>query len=97
MNAAAAIWLAGLLVVVLLVVPLLLLLVFRLVRAAWSIEHYFACSLEAAKGIAQHTADIAELKRTIEIAGPILNVAASISERSGAIKDLLLERAGKGA
>jgi|GEM_PF-1258364 len=87
------IWGITLLIIVVAVVPIVLTLVYRLTGAAWRIERYFARILQAAAGIADNTSNIKALTDSIGVAGPILEVAASIDSHCAGIENLLIGRA----
>ncbi|MDQ6823546.1 MAG: hypothetical protein M3Z07_03525 [Candidatus Eremiobacteraeota bacterium] len=90
------IWGLTLLIIVVAVVPIVLTLVYRLIGASWRIERYLAKTLAAAGGIAANTSNIKALTDTIGVAGPILEVAASIDSHCAAIENLLISRATAG-
>lgn len=93
----AVLWIWGitLLVIALVIVPLAILLLHRTLRNARSIEHYLAGMREAGTGVAGNTAAIPALDQTIETAGAMGGVAASLERRSGAIAGILARRAGR--
>lgn len=66
-----ALWWTVLAVALLVVVPLAVYLLHRTWRAARMIERYTADTLAAARGVAEHTASIPALDRTVEAAGPL--------------------------
>lgn len=98
MDAVQIIWLATLLVVVVVIVPLAIVLLHRTLRAAISIRRYLDEMLAAGVGIAGHTASIAALDETIQVAGAMVGVAGGIKSHSGTIATVLAARAaGEGA
>ncbi len=86
-------WIAlGLTVVV--IVPTALVLLHRTWRAARNIQRYSAEALEAAGGIADHTALLPALDATIAGAGPILEHTDAIRQLTAAAGGILRTRAG---
>jgi len=96
-TAALVIWGATLLIVALVIVPLAVALLQRTLKAARRIEGYLAEMRAAGAGIARHTGAIPALDQTIEAAGAMAPVAASLEQRSAAIAGILAERAGRSA
>jgi hypothetical protein len=94
-TAALVIWGMTLLVIALIIVPLAIALLHRTLSAARSIEHYLAQMAEAGSGVAGNTASIPVLDQTIETAGAMAGVAASLELRSATIAGILAERAGE--
>lgn len=66
-----ALWWTTLALAVLVVVPLAVYLLHRTWRAARLIERYTAETLAAAAGVAEHTAAVPALDRTVEAAGTL--------------------------
>ena len=93
-EAVFTIWWAGLLVTLLIFVPLSVHLLHRTWRAARSIERYAADALEAAGGIASHTAHIPALDTTVAVAGEMLETAVAVDAKLATVADVLAERAG---
>lgn len=85
-------WWLLLAVAVFVVLPLLVYLLHRALNAARGIERNFAATLEAAKGVAGNTANIAALNDAIAVAGRILETAGRIEEHSGTIESALSAR-----
>lgn len=99
MDAVQTVWLVTLLIVMVVIVPLAVALLHRTLVAARSIRRYLDEMLAAGVGIAGHTASIAALDDTIQVAGSMVQVAGSIKSHSGTIASVLAERAaasGKG-
>jgi len=96
LSAVEWIWGVTLVIIVVAVVPIVLALVYRLIGASWRIERYLSKTLAAAAGIAENTSNIKALTDTIAVAGPILEVAASIDSHCSAIENLLISRATAG-
>ena len=94
-TAALMIWGITLLIVALVIVPLATLLLHRTLAAARSIESYLAQMAEAGGGVARNTGAIPALDQTIETAGAMAGVAASLEHRSGTIAGILAGRAGR--
>lgn len=91
-------WDLLLFVVIAIVVPLVLYRAAGLVLAARAIRTHFETTLTAAAGIAANTAPTTPaLDQTIEVAGSILGVAADLDAHSGAIENLLAQRAAQRA
>jgi hypothetical protein len=96
--AAQVLWDLLLLVVIAVVVPLVLFRAVRLIKAARAIRTHFETTLTAAAGIVANTAPTTPaLDQTIEVAGGILAVAADLDAHSGAIENLLTQRAATGS
>lgn len=91
------IWALLLVLAILVVLPLTVFLLYRTLRAARSIERYFAEMLAAGAGIAENTNHIKALEETIQVATTILSVAGSINDHSETIKTTLAARAGRTA
>lgn len=87
-------WWIALGLTVLVIVPLAVTLLARAVRAARMIRRFTAETLEAAGGIAGHTAAIPALDETVAAAGPILEKTGRIREAAEALERSLRERAG---
>lgn len=94
-TAALVTWGMTLLVIALIIVPLATLLLHRTLMAARSIESYLAEMAQAGMGVAVNTASIPALDQTIETAGAMAGVAASLELRSATIAGILAERAGE--
>lgn len=88
------IWWIGLLTTLIVFVPLAVVLLHRLWQAARSIQIYAREALEAAGGIAGHTAQIGALDETIRVASDILNTAGAIEKKLNAATGILARRAG---
>jgi len=95
-TAALVIWGVTLLIIALVIVPLAIVLLQRTLTAARSIERYLAEMAQAGTGIAGNTAAIPALDRTIETAGVMAGVAASLERRSANLARILAGRAAKG-
>ncbi len=91
------IWGVALLVIALVIVPVAILLLRRALHAARSIETYLDEMRAAGAGIAANTAAIPALDKTIEIAGAMGKVAASLDRHAGAIAGILAARARSGS
>lgn len=94
-TAALVIWGMTLLVIALIIVPLAIALLHRTLTAARSIESYLGEMAQAGMGVAGNTASIPALDQTIETAGAMAGVAASLEHRSAAIAGVLAERASR--
>lgn len=93
-TAVLVLWWIALALTVLLIVPLAVTLLARAYRAARSIRRFTAETLEAAQGIADHTAAIPALDDTVAAAGPILEKTERLRDGSAALERTLRERAG---
>jgi hypothetical protein len=94
-TAALVIWGITLLLIALVILPLAIALLQRTLSAARSIETYLAEMSAAGMGVAGNTAAIPALDQTVETAGAMAGVAASLEQRSAAIAAILAERAAR--
>lgn len=92
-HAVYTIWWTGLIVTLVIFVPLSVYLLHRTWLAARSIQRYAAEALQAAAGIASHTANIKALDETIETAGGMLPVAGAVASKLDTIATVLAQRA----
>ena len=92
-QAVYVIWAILLAISVLVVLPLVVYLLHRTLRAAQSIERYFAEMATAGVGIAENTSHVKALEDTIAVATTILSVAGNINDHSETIKRTLAGRA----
>lgn len=92
--ASQILWDIALFLVIAVIVPLVLFRAAALVRAARAIAIEFKVTLAAAGGVARNTQPTAAaLDQTIQTAGAILGTAGQINEHTGAIENLLRQRA----
>lgn len=91
-GAVYVLWIIAL-VLVLLVVPIAVYYLHRLLTDGLRIKRYTAEMLTAGLGIAGNTQHISALEDTISVATGILTTAGAINEHSGAIENLLANRA----
>lgn len=84
-------WIAVALTVVV-IVPAALYLLHRTWRAARSIRRFTAETLAAGAGIAEHTAKVPALDRTVELAGPVAEKAGRIRRATAELADVLHQR-----
>ena len=87
------IWAGGLALTLLVFVPLSVVLLYRLWRAARSIQLYARDALAAAAGIAGNTAQLGALDQTIQSASVILTTASAIEHKLNGATALLARRA----
>lgn len=85
-------WWIALALTVLVIVPVVLRLLHRAWRAATEIRVYTAETLDAARGIAEHTGRIGALDATIEGAGPVLEKSAAIRDAVAELERVLRRR-----
>lgn len=85
-------WWIALALTVLVIVPVALGLLHRARTAATDIRIFTAETLEAAKGIAGHTARIDALDATIEAAGPLVEKADAIESATAELERVLERR-----
>lgn len=88
-------WTAGL-VGVAAMLPMIVYSLHHLLKVAGRIEQNAADALAAGAGIAGHTAQIAALDQTLDVAGAMVAAAGRIERTTGAMGDLLASRAGRG-
>jgi hypothetical protein len=93
-DAVHTIWAIGLAVTLVVLVPLAVYLLHRTWRAARSIQRYAEEALEAAGGIARHTAQLGALDATIAAAGQVLESAGAVERRLDALAAVLERRSG---
>lgn len=93
-TAVLVLWWVALGLTVLVIVPLAVTLLARAFRAARSIRRFTAETLQAARGIAGHTAAIPALEDTVAAAGPILEKTERLRDAAAALERTLRERAG---
>lgn len=94
-TGALVVWAVTLLLIALVIVPLAIALLQRTLNAAHSIETYLAEMRQAGMGVAGNTAAIPALDQTIETAGAMAQVTASLEHRSAAVAGTLAERAAR--
>ena len=82
-----------LLLVIVLALPFIVMALQQTLRAARSIERYFAEMLTAGLGIAGNTGNIVALQDTINVAGGLLSTAGEILSHTDVIKTTLATRA----
>lgn len=87
-----ALWWIALALTVLVIVPVALWLLHRARVAATDIRTFTAETLEAAGGIAGHTARIEALDATIEAAGPLIEKADAIEAATAELERVLESR-----
>lgn len=85
-------WWIALALAVLVIVPVALWLLHRARKAATDIRIFTAETLDAAKGIADHTAEIGALDATIEAAGPLVEKAGAIESATAELEHALERR-----
>lgn len=88
-------WLAAVALTLLVFVPLAVYSLFRLVRAARSIQRYAREAVAPAQAIAAHTAALPALDGTIAVATDILAAAGAVAEKLDAIATVLESRASR--
>lgn len=93
METVYTLWWILLLLTLLIIVPLVIYLLHRTLRAARSIERYFAEMATAGVGIAGNVSHVKALESTIAVASGILGVAGGINAKAEIIKKTLLGRA----
>ncbi len=93
---AYVIWGGTLLVILVVIVPLAVFLLHRTLTAAWSIHRYMSDMLAAGVGIAENTSSIPALNDTIAVATDMVNTAKSLEDHSGALGEVLAQRAARG-
>ena len=86
-------WKIGLVLTFVVFIPLAVYLLHATFRAARSIERYAHDTLEAAGGIATHTAAIPALDDTIAVATYILEATEAVEAKLATIADVLGQRA----
>lgn len=96
-EAVFTIWRVTLVLVVLVAVPIVVFMLHSTWRAARSIELYARQALEAARGIASNTRDVAALDTTASVGGEMLETAGAVTTKLERAADTLAARAGKGA
>jgi hypothetical protein len=91
-DAVYTIWWIGLIVTLVVFVPVAVYSLHRTWRAARSIRHYAAETLQAAAGIARNTANIRALDSTIEVAGELLGTAGAVASKLDTVAGVLEQR-----
>lgn len=93
-TAVLVLWWIALGLTVLVIVPLAVTLLARAYRAARSIRHFTAETLQAARGVVDHTAAIPALEDTVAAAGPLLEKTGRLRDGAAILERTLRERAG---
>jgi hypothetical protein len=91
-DAVYTIWWLGLILTLVVFVPLAVYSLHRTWRSARSIQRYAADTLQAAAGIARHTAGIAALDATIAVATDMLGAAGNVERKLNTVAGVLEER-----
>ena len=87
------IWAITLAIAVFIILPVTLLQLHRTLSAARNVERYLAEMRAAGMGIAKNTSHIRALDETTEVAGQILQAAASIKDHTETVETTLVGRA----
>lgn len=87
------IWTITILLTALVFVPLAVYSLFRLLRAAWSIQRYAKDAVAPAQAIAASTAALPALDDTISVAGEILAAAGNVAAKLDTVASALEARA----